>query len=184
METKASSSVKRFSYHLGWDQLTRSDADDIIAFWQREKALPEGDDGRARVSQVVFFARDSEDEIAAVSTAVPKLPPRLGQPVLYYRTYVAPAWRRTRLVYNLLRRSVNLLEQDAARHDYPCIGILIELENERFGQMGRMPIWPKRAQFVYVGLSPRGLECRVYWFRKARLKPAPALARPQNAVSS
>lgn len=184
MERKASSSVKRFSYHSGWDRLTRADADDIIAFWQREKALPEGDDGRSRVSQVVFFARDSEDEIAAVSTAVPKLPPRLGQPVLYYRTYVAPAWRHTRLVYNLLRRSIELLEQDAARHDYPCIGILLELENERFGQMGRMPIWPKRAQFVYIGLSPRGLECRVYWFRKARLKSPSIPAGSQTATSS
>lgn len=184
MELEPGPAVSQFSYHPGWDRLIQSDASDIIAFWQREKALPEGDDGRGRASQVVFFARDSDGEIAAVSTAVPKLPPRLGQPVLYYRTYVAPAWRRTRLVYNLLRRSVNLLEQDAARHDYPCIGILIELENERFGQMGRMPIWPKRAEFVYVGLSPRGLECRVYWFRKARLKPPPALARPQDSASS
>src|SRR5699024_2414393 len=117
-------------------------AAEIVAFWRREKALPGGQDPRRRVSQVVMFARDGEGRIAAVGTAVPQWPDQLGQPVYYYRSYVAPQWRHTRLVYNLLRKSVRLLEEDARRHDWPCIGVLLELENKRFGETGRMPVWP------------------------------------------
>lgn len=171
--TDSDSRTPDFSYHAGWTELTESDAEEIIAFWKREGALPRGMDPKARAGQVVMFARDEAGEVAAVSTAVPQQPPQLGQPVYFYRSYVAPAWRHTRVVYNLLRRSVRLLEQDAESHDWPCIGVLLELENERFGQAGRMPIWP-RIEFVYIGRSPRGLECRVHWFRRARLKdPAP-----------
>jgi len=158
-----------FTYHTGWAELTEPDAKDLIEFWQRENALPQGQDPRQRVSQVVMFARDPDGEIAAVGTAVPQFPPSLAQPVYYYRSYVSPAWRQTRVVYNLLRKSVRLLEEDARAHDWPCIGVLLELENQRFGEAGRMPIWP-RIEFVYIGRSPRGLECRVHWFRQARLK--------------
>jgi hypothetical protein len=166
-------SKQAFTYHQGWSSLTEADAEDIVAFWKRENALPAGMDPASRVGQVVMFARDDSGEVAAVSTAMPQWPPALGQPVYFYRSYVAPAFRTTRVVYNLLRRSVRLLESDAEAHDWPCIGVLLELENERFGKAGRMPIWP-RIEFVYIGRSPRGLECRVHWFRRARLKDAPA----------
>lgn len=161
--------MPEFTYHRGWADLTESDADEVIEFWVREKALPSGQDPRQRVSQVVMFARDPDGAIAAVGTAVPQWPARLGQPVYYYRSYVAPQWRHTRVVYNLLRKAVRLLEDDAGKHDWPCIGVLLELENKRFGETGRMPVWP-RIEFVYVGRSPRGLECRVHWFRRAKLK--------------
>ncbi len=161
--------VPEFTYHRGWAELTEADADGIIEFWQRENALPGGQDPRQRVSQVVMFARDQQGEVAAVGTAVPQWPAQLGQPVYYYRSYVAPQWRHTRVVYNLLRKGVRLLEDDARAHDWPCIGVLLELENKRFGEAGRMPVWP-RIDFVYVGRSPRGLECRVHWFRRAKLK--------------
>lgn len=159
----------QFTYHAGWTELTERDAQDVIEFWQREKALPGGQDPRQRVSQVVMFARDADGEVAAVGTAVPQWPPQLAQPVYYYRSFVAPKWRHTRVVYNLLRKAVRLLEADAEAHDWPCIGVMLELENQRFGETGRMPVWP-RIEFVYIGRSPRGLECRVHWFRKAKLK--------------
>ncbi len=180
-ENERASAAPRFTYHEGWDRLTQADAEDIIRFWQREKALPGGQDARQRVGQVVMFARDEEGEVAAVGTAVPQLPPQLAQPVYYYRSFVAPAWRHTRVVYNLLRKGVRLLEEDSRAHDWPCIGVLLELENKRFGEAGRMPVWP-RIDFVYIGRSPRGLECRVYWFRQARLKgPGEAVAQASPA---
>lgn len=160
---------RSFTLHRGWTDLTESDAAAIVDFWRREGALPPGQDPRQRVGQVVMFARDGAGEIAGVGTAEPRWPERLGQPVYYYRSYIAPAWRHTQLVYRLLRNSVRLLEDDAREHDWPCIGVLLELENRRFGEAGRMPVWPK-VDFVFVGHSPRGLECRVHWFRDARLK--------------
>ncbi|MFI4969392.1 MAG: hypothetical protein ACHP7D_04245, partial [Lysobacterales bacterium] len=56
---------------------------------------------------------------------------------------------------------------------YPCIGILLELENTRFRDKGRMAAWWS-PRFVYIGRSTRGLDLRVHYFRGARLKPPAA----------
>ena len=158
-----------FSYHRGWGELSAADSDAIVDFWVREKALPDEQTARQRVAQVVMFARDSDGDIAAVCTALPQNPPQLGQPVYFYRSFVAPQHRKTLVVYRLLKKAVGLLEDDARKHDWPCIGVLLELENQRFFEKGRMPVWPG-IDFVYVGKSPRGLECRIHWFKEARLK--------------
>ncbi len=161
--------MSAFTYHPGWGQLSAEDQDQLVAFWVAEKALPNEQAARQRVAQVVMFARDKVGDVAAVCTATPQNPPQLGQPVYFYRSFVAPRWRQSLVVFRLLKKAVNLLEEDARSHDWPCIGVLLELENERFGKKGRMPVWPG-IDFVYVGKSPRGLECRIHWFRDARLK--------------
>ncbi len=161
--------MSQFSFHPAWGQLGQDDRSALVDFWVREKALPNEQAAQQRVSQVVMFARDTDGEVAAVSTALPQNPPQLGQPVYFYRSFVAPKWRKSLVVYRLLRQAVALLEQDSRAHDWPCIGVLLELENERFGKKGRMPVWPG-IDFVYVGKSPRGLECRIHWFRGAQLK--------------
>ena len=158
-----------FRYCRGWGELNAADSDDIVDFWVREKALPDESTARQRVSQVVLFARDADDQVAAVCTALPQIPPQLGQPVYFYRSFVASDYRKTLVVYRLLKKAVRLLEEDARKHDWPCIGVLLELENQRFFEKGRMPVWPG-IDFVYIGKSPRGLECRVHWFRDAALK--------------
>jgi hypothetical protein len=158
-----------FTYHPTWGTLSPEDAAAIVAFWVSEKALPDEQVARQRVGQVVMFARSDDGQIAAICTAVPQNPPQLGQPVYFYRSFIAARWRQSLLVLRLLKKGVVLLEQDARAHDWPCIGVLLELENERFGQKGRMPVWPG-IDFSYVGKSPRGLECRIHWFRDARLK--------------
>ncbi|MDP1165836.1 hypothetical protein, partial [Klebsiella pneumoniae] len=77
------------------------------------KALPNEAQGRQRVAQVVMFARDDDGKVAAVCTAVPQNPPQLGQPVYFYRSFVAPEWRQTLVVFRLLKQAVALLEEDA-----------------------------------------------------------------------
>ncbi len=105
----------------------------------------------------------------AVSTAVALTPPQFGQPVYYYRSFVGKQWRTTTLIERLLKRALVTLEDYAIAHDYPCIGVLLELEGARFADKGRMPIWP-HSNFVYVGRSQRGLETRVHYFKGATLK--------------
>ena len=158
-----------FTFHAGWGALSTQQADAVVEFWLKEKALPSEQAARHRVDQVVMYATASDGDIAAVCTAQPVNPPQIGQPLYFYRSFVAPAWRKSMVVYRLLKEAVGLLEDDAREHDWPCIGVLLELENERFSKKGRMPVWPG-IDFVYVGKSPRGLECRIHWFRSARLK--------------
>jgi hypothetical protein len=150
--------------------MSTQDAEAIAAFWRREQAIDEAQIG-ARLGQVVLHALDADGVVAGVCTAVAAVAPRLGQPVYFWRTFIGARWRSTRLVRQLLLRSFSLLESHAGAHDHPCIGVLLELENSRFGKRLREAEWP-RSRFVYIGRSPRGLDVRIRYFKGARLKPS------------
>lgn len=157
-----------------WPAIAPADGEAIRGFWQREGAIVDPAVATQRLQQIVAFARDGDGEIAGVCTAFAITPPRFGQPMYYWRTFVGAKWRSTALVGSLLRRSCDVLEAYAKAHDYPCIGILLELENERFSERGRKAVWV-HPRFVYIGVSDRGLDTRAYYFPGVRLKPRPAL---------
>lgn len=165
----------RFTFVVDWPAPSAASGDAIRAFWKREGAFNDETQMSARLPQVVMHALTPDGEVAGVCTAVVMTPPHLAQPVYYWRTFVGKAWRSSPLVMMLLKRSCALLEEFARDNDYPCIGILLELEGARFADKGRMPIWP-HSNFVYIGKSPRGLETRVHFFKGARLKTAPKKA--------
>ena len=159
----------RFTFVVDWPAPSAESGDAIRAFWKREGAFNDEAQMNARLPQVVMHALTPEGEVAGVCTAVVMTPPHLAQPVYYWRTFVGKAWRSTSLVMTLLKRSCVLLEQHAIEHDYPCIGILLELENNRFKEKGRTAVW-WNPRFVYIGRSQRGLDLRMFYFKGARLK--------------
>ena len=161
----------RFTFVVDWPAPSAESGDAIRAFWKREGAFNDEAQMNARLPQVVMHALTPEGEVAGVCTAVVMTPPHLAQPVYYWRTFVGKAWRSTSLVMTLLKRSCVLLEQHAIEHDYPCIGILLELENNRFKEKGRTAVW-WNPRFVYIGRSQRGLDLRMFYFKGARLKAA------------
>ncbi|MEO6966979.1 MAG: hypothetical protein ABI132_00755 [Rhodanobacteraceae bacterium] len=165
-----------YRYITDWHQLDPKDADAIRAFWKREQANVEGDEAIRRLQQVTAHVLDENDEIAAVSTAIPKIIPRLGQPMYYYRCFVGNAWRSGRLVRPMLRHAQSVLEGYARERDFPCIGVLLELENAGFTGSMQWAHW-KTTGFTYIGKSIRGLDLRVWYFPGARLKTPEELAR-------
>ena len=160
-----------FRFIDDWKAIQPADVEAIQAFWRREGAITDQSQMDERVRQVVMHALDADGEVAGVCTAQPMSPPQLGQPVYYWRTFVGAKWRNTALVMRLLKRSCVQLEAYAHANDYPCIGILLEMENTRFREKGRMAAWWNPA-FVYIGRSQRGLDTRVLYFKGAKLKPA------------
>ncbi|MGA7296127.1 MAG: hypothetical protein WBW92_01285 [Rhodanobacteraceae bacterium] len=168
---KAAAAQSRPAFRLTtvWPEITTQDAEDLLAFWKREGAIPDESQARARLKQVVMLARDADGEIAGVCTSLPMTPPQLGQPVFFWRAFVGKQWRHTRLIFNLLTRSFSALEDYACGNDYPCIGVLLELENSRFREVFQRAEW-RKTHFVYIGKSPRGLDVRVRYFRGAKLK--------------
>jgi len=160
-----------FDYVTHWDGAASPEAEsDVLAFWQREGALANDTKADDRLKQIVLHARDG-GEVAAVCTVMPLTLPRLGQPMYYYRCFIGKRWRATRLVFKLLIRAFDVLEAYARAHDFPCIGVVLELENARFGESLRTPVWPS-TKFIYVGKSGRNLDLRLRYFRGARLKKA------------
>jgi hypothetical protein len=158
-----------FQFIPRW-KLDSTDNDNaILAFWKSEGAVPDESKAKERLQQVVMHACDANGSVAAVCTVMPVDHPRLGQPMYYYRCFIGKAWRKTRLVFTMLIRAFETLEVYAREHEYPCIGVVLELENARFGKTLRAPVWPSTG-FVYIGISQRNLELRVRYFRGARLK--------------
>ena len=159
----------QFEFVRHWPQGTPKDGMTVLEFWRREGALVDEVQTQTRLREVVLHAATPSGEIAAVCTAVATTLPRLGQPMYYYRCFVGKQWRTTRLVFTLLLRAFDTLQEFARANGFPCIGMLLELENARFGAALRAPVWPGTG-FVYAGKSGRGLELRVRYFRGARLK--------------
>ena len=158
-----------FDFVAVWPQASAEDADAIRGFWRSEKALDSDAAMDQRLPQVVMYARTSAGDVAGVCTAIAVTPQQLGQPVYYWRTFVGAAWRSSKLVMALLKRSCVLLDDYSREHGFPCIGVLLELENKRFANVGRRAEW-HNPRFIYVGRSERGLDVRVHYFHGARLK--------------
>jgi len=159
-----------------WQQLDQETGNAIRAFWEREQANVSGDEATRRLDEVVAHVVDERGELVAVATVAQKILPRLGQPMYYYRCFVGKAWRSSKLVRPLLRHTQKVLEKYARANDFPCIGILLELENEGFANTLRWARWPG-VGFSYIGVSPRGLDLRVWYFRGALLKTPEQVAR-------
>ena len=161
-----------------WQRLDRATEDAIRAFWVSENASVAGEEADRRLAQVVVHAQDTEGRIVAVATAVPHLSPRLGQPMYYYRCFVGSDWRGHNLSRALMRRTQSVLGTYAREHGYPCIGILLELENAGFARTLQNPHW-RATGFTYIGKSQRGLDLRVWYFPGARLKTPEELRAPR-----
>jgi hypothetical protein len=166
-----------FTFVVDWPAISRENAETIRAFWLREGAMsPSRIEGR--LGEVVLHALGPDGEVAGVCTAMRFVPPHMGQPFYYWRTLIGAAWRKTPLVRMLLKRSCDLLGEYARAHDYPCIGVFLELENPRFMEAVRTAVW-WNPRFMYVGRSPRGLDLRVHYFDDVELK-APQASEPQS----
>ncbi|HMM56293.1 MAG TPA: hypothetical protein PKD77_01705 [Rudaea sp.] len=160
-----------FTFVEHWQKDCPDDAEAVLAFWKRENAINDEASAKKRLGEIVLHARDATGAIAGVSTAVPITLPRLGQPTYYFRCFVGKDWRKSRLVLQLLRRTCETLEAFARTHNFPCIGVILEMENARFGEALQRAWWPSTG-FVFIGKSQRGLDLRVGYFRGAKLKPA------------
>jgi len=158
-----------FEFIRHWPQGTPKDGMAVLDFWRREGALGNEVVAQERLREVVLHAVDASGEVAAVCTAVAMTLPRLGQPMYYYRCFIGRQQRKSRLVFTLLMRAFDALQAYAQANAFPCIGVLLEMENLRFADALRAPLWPSTG-FVYLGMSGRGLELRARYFRGARLK--------------
>lgn len=163
-ETTAS----KFDYVTHWQAGDAKKADDVLTFWRQQNAIDDESQAQQRLREVVLDTRTASGEIAAVCTAVPITLPRLAEPMYYYRCFVGTPWRQTRLVYDMMNRAFDTLEDYARANAYPCIGVLLELENTKFGTALRRPVWP-HTKFIYIGKSRRNLDLRVRYFRGAHL---------------
>lgn len=159
-----------FTFVDAWQSMSPGDGDEVRAFWLREHANVAGREAERRAGEVVTRVLDADGTLVAVSTVEPRTIPRLQQPMFYYRCFIGAAWRDRKLARPVLRHGFDVLARWSRERDFPCIGVLLELENDGFAHTLKRAWWPG-VDFVYIGTSARGLDLRVRYFRGARLKP-------------
>lgn len=106
----------------------------IIGLWQRNRALPAGEDGTARAKQVALIAVDGNDRLVAVSTvyrapfAHSGLQGAAGE-FYFFRTFVQPGDRTHNLPKKLTTCTYDHLKSMAAPGK--PVGMIIVAENAK-----------------------------------------------------
>lgn len=137
--------------------------------WRRYGVLDEAEVAR-RVSEVLVVAVDQvSDEVVGVSTCYLATPSNLQLPMWVYRTFVAPEWRGY-VIYPMWRAAFDYHEKrflDGT--DTRAKGLYVEVQNRHWQREHTEAVW-SRGWFTYIGPSPSGADCRVAYFKGARIR--------------
>lgn len=166
-----------------WKQVTPELVQELIAFWQANKAVVEQGAAAVRALQAVCIARDEDGALCGVATAVVKVLPRLRQPTYYFRQFFARTLRgqRQELAFYQFAKRI-LQEHNAALPNAESLGILLEIENAKIAAAYRRAHEPG-FDATFIGYSPRGLQLRVSYFEGVELLPPAPLRVPATAVA-
>ena len=163
-----------------WKKVTPELEAELVRFWTSNNAIGAEKDAAARAKQVVCIARDDGGALVGVSTAHPRIVPRLRQPMYYYRNFIAEGVRGQKLGREFLEQSKQALESYNLGLSKPlCLGIIIELENKRLAAEHNEAQW--KEGFTFIGYSPKGLTLRVWYFEGVKLF-APVRVKKQAGV--
>lgn len=135
-------------------------AEQVIAFWLRERALPNEAAARQRVAQLVYVIRTPDGEIAGVSTAYTGPAPKLGGEYYFYRMFIRPQDRVPIMMRRVTEMTFEVLEAHT-RTGGPQ-GLIAVAENPKL----RRPAAER--QFERAGWHKIGLDARQQpvWLRR------------------
>ena len=164
-----------------WKQVTPELKSELMAFWERTRALGGAAQAQARAEQAACIGRDAEGRVCAVGTATVRVLPRLRQPTYYYRQFFDAAQRGQRQTVPFAGRVREVLQAyNAALPQPESLGLLVELESKLLAARYTRA---SEAGFHFIGYSPRGLPLFVSWFEDATLLPPAPLRRGRAAAS-
>jgi hypothetical protein len=163
-----------------WKKITPELEAELVEFWVSNKAIGDPKLAAERTKQVVCLVRSEQGAIAGVSTAQPRIVPRLRQPMYYYRQFFAEDVRGQQLAAPFLAKSKEVLQQHELSLPRPqYIGVILELENRALAAHRNQAQW--KEGWTFIGYSPKGLHLRVSYFDEVRLHPPAPLKKPVGA---
>jgi hypothetical protein len=164
-----------YSFEAVWPSPSDAIRTEVVEFWLRESALPEGK-AVERAAQLLVVCRDAGGAVAAVSTVVPSRAPTLGLRCFYFRalvgrTHRARGLRGSKLIYRLIRASYDALNERFQRGiDRDIVGLYLEVENPSVQRHRNELVWTDLgANIVFVGALPGGRHARVWYFDNAKI---------------
>jgi hypothetical protein len=138
-------------------------ADDVLALWAREGAVPEVE-AKRRVHEVHIVATDRKDGLVGISSAYLRRNAQLRMDLWYYRAFVARAHRMSSLAGALAVRGRELLEERfVSGEDTRAGGIIYEVENPGLKRYFNKALWLP-TDFTFIGESELGAHVRVHYF--------------------
>ena len=136
----------------------------VIAFWDREGAMPPGDDPNRRVHEVHLIALERDQGVVGVSSAYLQRNAQLRMDLLYYRAFVGREHRMSTLAGSLAVRGRELLkERYVSGRDPRAAGIVYEVENEGLKRYFNKALWLP-TDFTFIGERGDGAHVRVHYF--------------------
>jgi GNAT superfamily N-acetyltransferase len=161
--------VADLDFILDWPSTRVDHAAAIEAFWAREGGTDATQLAQVRLPQVVLHVQDRQGTVVAVCTAARTDAERLGEMVYYYRSFVTAAWRKHGIALSMLQHAEQCLAEHARSNDFPCIGILVEIQSRELREIAKRAFWP-RTRFSYIGRNAAGNKLFVHYFDGAMLK--------------
>jgi hypothetical protein len=166
-----------------WKEITPELEAELVEFWVSNQAITDEKQAAERAKWVVCVARSEQGALVGVSTALPRVVPRLRQPMYSYRNLIVAEFRDEQLAAAFLAKTKDVLQEYTLALPAPrCLGIIIELENPALAAQRNEAQWKEGPTFI--GYSPRGLPLRAWYFEGVRLfAPAPMKRRPVASVN-
>ena len=163
----------QFEYLNVWKSKTPELAQEIVEFWLEEKAISSKQAARKRLPQVVHIAKNSSGKIAGLCSIFEQYSARLDNYFYFYRTFIAPPARRSRVAEELLVKTTEFLESRFVdRATTRCIGVMLQIESQILKVNRNQAVWSSpdsHINFVYIGKNRKGDHQRVYYFKDARI---------------
>ena len=149
---------------------------ELASYWIDNGAMTDRAKAAERALEAICIARD-EGRIVGVTTGYPRIVPMLRQPMYYLRMHIAKPARNQMLSIPFVKASFDEIErQELAKEKVMCLGVIIQLENERLAQHYNEAYW-WQSKFVFAGYSRDNMQLRVRYFDGVRLPP-PAVIKP------
>ena len=154
-------------YILVYGKHTKKIDDDIISFWESEKALQNADDYvlKKRLSEVIYVVKIG-NEIAAVCSCDLMFVNQLNGDFLYYRSFVSQNHRNKKIAENLLEETYNYFNPLRTFNLKDVKGIYIIFENELLNEYVRNYYHPLGGNLI--GFEENGNQIRVKYFTDAK----------------
>jgi hypothetical protein len=159
-----------------WPEPSEAVREEVVQFWLTELPLSELAAVQERAHQLLVVARDPDDRIAGVSTALRMHVEQLGFECFFYRTFVGRehrvrGLRSTGLFWDVLLESYRVLNDRFLRGCDPSVlGLYAEIENPSIMRVRNEVVWRESIMnAVFIGKAKDGRHIRVQYFDGARI---------------
>jgi hypothetical protein len=148
-----------------WKNVDAKAAQDALAFWHRENAMPPGEKAEDRVKELAYMAYD-DDRLIALTTVQVQDFPQLRQKFGFMRMMVASGLRMQHMSHPMSDGTKAALEKYALAHPEENIAGLAAIFQAN--GTGKYPN-SRGGGLVLIGYTAAGYQIRCSWFDHFRV---------------